>query len=187
MFTLHTSRLVLRDLVASDWLAIYALSREAAVTRYQTWLRLSTEAEAQIWVANAIYHNRLQPRNAYNLAVVHQLDVIGWLGWGRPTNRELGDYDFGYALLPAAWGHGFMTEALHAAITYMFHSLHAQRVFGECASMNVASARAMEKVGMTLSAMWIEQNQTTREEEEHRRYTIDVTAWQNAGESLSAG
>ncbi len=80
-----------------------------------------------------------------------------------------------------------MTEALHAAITYMFHSLHAQHVFGECASMNVASARAMEKVGMTLSAMWIEQNQTTREEEEHRRYTIDVAAWQNAGESLSAG
>ena len=69
----------------------------------------------------------------------------------------------------------------------MFHSLHARRVFGECASMNVASARVMEKVGMTLSATWIEQDQTTGEEEEHWRYTIDVTAWQNAGERPSAG
>jgi RimJ/RimL family protein N-acetyltransferase len=187
MLTLPTSRLVLRDFVESDWSVIYALSQESIVTRYQTWLRLSTVAEAQHWVQNAIYHNSLQPRRAYNLAVVHQHQVIGWIGWGRATNSALGDYDVGYALLPSAWGHGFMTEALHAAITYMFQRLDAHQVFGECASMNIASARVMEKVGMTLSATWIEQNQTTGEEEEHRRYTIDVTAWQNVDKTMSAG
>jgi ribosomal-protein-alanine N-acetyltransferase len=177
MLKLSTPRLVLRDFIESDWSAIYALSQEAVVTRYQTWLRLSTVAEAQQWVRNAIYHNSLQPRHAYNLAVVYQHQVIGWIGWGRATNSEFGNYDFGYALLPTAWGHGFMTEALHAAITYMFQSLDAQRVFGECASMNTASARVMEKVGMTLSATWSEHNKATDEEEEHRRYIVDVTSW----------
>ncbi len=183
MLTLPTARLVLRDFVASDWSAIYALSQESSVTQYQTWLRLSTKKAAQQWVQNAMYHNLVQPRRAYNLAVVHQQQVIGWIGWGRATNSVLGDYNFGYALLPATWGHGFMTEALHAAITYMFQTLDARQVFGECASMNTASARVMEKVGMLLSATWIEQDQITGEEEEHRRYTIDVTAWQNAGKS----
>lgn len=187
MLTLHTSRLVLRDFVESDWSAIYALSQESIVTQYQTWLRLSTVAEAQHWVQNAIYHNSLQPRRAYNLAVVHQHQVIGWIGWGRATNSALGDYAFGYALLPAAWGHGFMTEALYETMSYMFQSLDACRIFGECASTNIASARVMEKVGMTLSATWIEQSQATGEEEEQRRYTMNVTKWQNLAKTMSAG
>lgn len=187
MLMLPTSRLVLRDFVESDWPTIYALSQEPIVTRYQTWLRLSTVAEAQHWVQNAIYHNSLQPRRAYNLAVVHQHQVIGWIGWGRAANSAFGDYDFGYALLPVAWGHGFMTEALHAAMSYMFQSHDARRIFGECASTNIASARVMEKVGMTLSATWTEQNQATGEEEEHRRYTMDVTAWRNVAKATSAG
>ncbi len=187
MLIVPTSRLVLRDFVEEDWSAIYALSQQASVTRYQTWLRLSTVAEAQSWVHNAMYHNRLHPRQAYNLAVVYQDQVIGWIGWGQATNKAFGDYDFGYALVPAAWGRGFMTEALQAAINYMFETLDAHRIFGECASTNTASARVMEKVGMTLSAVWIEQNDVTNEEEEHRRYTIDVAAWQTNGTNTDAG
>lgn len=187
MLVLHTSRLVLRDFVDSDWVAIYALSREARVTQYQTWLHLSTEVEAQHWVENAIYHNRLHPRHAYNLAVVHQQDVIGWIGWGRPADSAIGDYDFGYALLPTAWGRGFMTEALRAAFSYMFQPLGAYLICGECASRNVASARVMEKTGMTLSAMWTEQNETTGEEEEHRRYTMTRTAWHTLTQTRRAG
>ena len=151
MLTPHTARLVLRDVVESDWSVIYALSQESLVTQYQTWLRLSTSTEAHQWIRNAMEHNILYPRQAYNLAIVHQHQAIGWIAWGQPTHHALGDYDLGYALLPSAWGRGFMTEALHAALSYMFQSLKARRIFGECASRNTASARVMRKVGMTLT------------------------------------
>ncbi len=118
MFMLHTARLLLRDFVEDDAAAIYAMSQEPAVTRYQTWLRLTSSANAREWVQGAMYHNQLQPRQAYNLAIVHGQQVIGWIGWGRPADPVLGDYDFGYALLPAAWGQGFMTESLRAACNW---------------------------------------------------------------------
>jgi ribosomal-protein-alanine N-acetyltransferase len=179
MFAYSTARLMLRDLVEDDWQAIAALSQAPAVTRYQSWLRLAGPIEAQQWVQRAIHHNQLQPRQAYNLAIVERESqaVIGWLGWGRPSDRTRGDYDFGYALLPRVWGRGYMAEALQAAINYMFGALEAKLVYGECASSNRASARVMEKCGLRLVAQWDEPDPTTGAGETHLRYAIGVGEW----------
>jgi [ribosomal protein S5]-alanine N-acetyltransferase len=177
MLILQTARLILRDFIEDDWHAIYALSHAPTVTQYQTWLRLPNEAAARQWIHNAIYHNQLEPRHAYNLAIVNQQQVIGWIGWGQPSDRTQGDYDFGYALLPSVWGHGYMTEALDTAITYMFEMLNAERIVGECASSNESSARVMEKVGMLRVATWNEQNDVTGMLEEQYRYALAREDW----------
>ena len=179
MFELRTDRLALRDFVEDDWVMVYAMSQAPSVIRYQSWLRLTGEAEARGWVQQVIYHNQLCPRQAYNLAIVQQAppEVVGWLGWGQPSDRTHGDYDFGYALLPSVWGRGYMTEALRAAIDYMFGSLAATRIFGECASSNAASARVMEKADMTLVDRWDESDPTTGRAEAHCRYALDVASW----------
>lgn len=181
MFELDTPRLLLRDFVADDWRAIYAMSQAASVTLYQSWLRLTNEADARHWVQQAIYHNQLQPRQAYNLAVVQRdpHTILGWLGWGVPSDPTRGDYNFGYALLPEAWGHGYMTEALQAAMSYMFEPLAATSVSGECASSNRASARVMEKVGMTRVHQWQENDTTTGKIETYERYMIQVAEWRH--------
>lgn len=155
-FCLETERLLLRDFIESDWAAIYALSREASVTEFQSWLRLADEEAARRWVADAICHNGLRPRHAYNLAVTLKASgqVIGWLGWGKSSRPERGDLDFGYALLPAFWGQGLMSEALREAVNFMFRVQMAGVVFGECDSVNPASARVMEKAGLRLVAKW---------------------------------
>lgn len=178
MFQIRTARLLLRDLVEADWRAVDAMSRAPEVTRYQTWLRVDGEAAARRWVREAIYHNQLPDRGAYNLAVVplDAEETIGWLGWGAPSDPTHGDYSFGYALLPSAWGRGYMTEALRAAIGYMFDSLAASRVAGECAASNVASARVMEKAGLTRVAEWDERDEATGIVERHYRFAMDRTA-----------
>lgn len=172
--SLHTPRLVLRDFIVADWLIVYALSQEPQVTRYQTWLRLSSEEEARQWVQNAINHNQHLPRDAYNLAIATHANanVMGWIGWGRTHEPKKGDYDFGYALLPSAWGNGYMTEALQAAIAFMFESLDAQQIFGECAERNYGSARVMEKAGLEPTVEWYEHDTITGINEKHRRYTM---------------
>lgn len=131
MFAIRTARLLLRDFVEADYAVIRALSQEPAVTRYQTWLRFAGETDARRWLHDVIYHNQRQPRQAYNLAIAEQQQVIGWIGWGRPDDPTLGDYSFGYALYPAAWGKGYMTEALRAACDVMFNALDAERIVGE--------------------------------------------------------
>jgi ribosomal-protein-alanine N-acetyltransferase len=189
MFELHTTRLVLRDLVEDDWPTIYAMSQTPAVTRYQSWLRLTSEAAARHWVQQAIYHNQLYPRQAYNLAVanLHPHQVIGWLGWGRPSDRSRGDYDFGYALQPAMWGQGYMSEALRAAVDYMFAALAATCVYGECASSNYGSARVMEKAGMTLAQQWQEHDAATGATDTYYHYTLNVMQWRQHKQPQQTG
>ena len=102
MFALETTRLTLRDFVEDDWTLIRAMSQAPEVTCFQTWLRLDSDADARRWIKDALHHNQLQPRHAYNLAITAQEQPIGWLGWGRAAEPALGDYDFGYALLPSA-------------------------------------------------------------------------------------
>ena len=179
MFELHTARLILRDFVPVDWPAIYALCMEPQVTRYQSWLRLHTEEQTRQWLQGVINHNQLQPRDAYNLAVElrQNRQVVGWLGWGRPSDRTKGDYDFGYALHPSIWGHGYMTEALQTMLNFIFESLGAKAIFGECALSNRASARVMEKAGLSLIARWPERDADMGITEEHLRYAIQYTEW----------
>ena len=186
MFELHTPRLLLRDLVAGDWRAIEEMGQSHEVTRYQTWLRVTSAAEARDWVQQAIYHNELPERQAYNLAVClrEPQRAIGWLGWGPPSERAHGDYSFGYALLPSAWGRGYMTEALRAAIANMFERQAAGSVAGECAASNVASARVMEKCGLARVAEWEERDAETGVAEMHYRYVVGREAWQRLTATL---
>lgn len=179
LFELRTPRLVLRDFVEADWEAVYALSLEPQVTRYQTWLRLPDQARAREWVRDVIYHNQLQPRSTYNLAIVLASTdrVAGWLGWGRPSDPAKGDYDFGYALHPDVWGQGYMTEAVTAMLGFCFEVLGAQMVSGECASSNRASARVMEKAGLIRTDRWYEPDEATGCGQEMLRYMIRFADW----------
>ena len=69
-----------------------------------------------------------------------------------------------------------MTEVLQSAIVYMFESLAANLVYGECASSNRASARVMEKSGMTLVSQWSEPD-ITGTSADHERYAIQREEW----------
>src|SRR5262249_33695776 len=102
------------------------------------------------FVNNCIFHNGQRPRASHNCAIVLRATgkVIGWIGFGHPSQLNIGDYDFGYALHRAYWGQGCMTEALRALLAFCFDELGARSVFGECYAANPASARVMEKAGM---------------------------------------
>jgi [ribosomal protein S5]-alanine N-acetyltransferase len=154
-----TPRLLLTDLTEDDLLLIHSLANEPAVTRYQSSLRLDTEASIQHWLRNAIHHNRQAPRYAYNLAITELSKnfQIGWIGWGRSADSTYGEYSFGYALLPDHWGQGYMTEALQAGLTFMFDELGVVGVTDYCEATNTGSMRVMQKAGLTEVARWSEE------------------------------
>ncbi len=176
MFRLDTPRIVLRDLTDADVELIARMAREPSIIRYQSWLRLDSPEDLQRWVRDAVHHNSLQPREAYNLVIEERAtgQPVGWIGWGRPSDPQQGDYSFGYALLPGYWGRGYMTEALRAAIRFMFVALGASRISDFCECGNVASARVMEKCGMSPVERWAELSEDN-ECIEYVRYAIERT------------
>jgi [ribosomal protein S5]-alanine N-acetyltransferase len=170
MFELETRRLLLRDFIDSDWQIILSLSSEPRVTRWQDYLPEASEARCREWVSEFIVHNSERPRFAYNLSIIllSTGEKIGWVGWGHASDKRIGDRDFGYAIVPAHWNKGYMTEAMVAVLAYIFAEDDANSVFGECDALNHGSSGVMKKAGMHLVREWEEERADGRTYPMHR-------------------
>lgn len=154
MLTLETERLILRNFIEEDWEALNAIMIDPEVKRYSyfaTW----DEAERREWFAWLVQDAHDQNRDAYNWAITLKRDgmLIGWFGIGSASNpMEEGDRSCGYALNRQFWGQGYMPEAMRAVYAYEFGTLGTQLITATCDVRNPASARVMEKCGMTYQA-----------------------------------
>jgi RimJ/RimL family protein N-acetyltransferase len=146
----ETVRLVIRDLIPEDCSQIHSVFGDKLTNNYTNFFKASEE-ETRAWLEETIKHNEANPRFAHSSAIVLRAtgEVIGWIGFGHSSRKEIGDRDFGYALRRGLWNHGYMTEALTAVLRFCFVELEVNSVFGECQPENPASARVMEKAGMT--------------------------------------
>jgi ribosomal-protein-alanine N-acetyltransferase len=64
-------------------------------------------------------------------------------------SREHGRGELGYWLRRACWGRGLVPEAVRAVIRHGFEHEGLERIQARCAVENAASARVMEKAGMS--------------------------------------
>jgi len=146
---LATQRLLLRDFVPGDLADIHAYGREPEVVRYMDW-GPNTEAQTADFLKRKLAAQRALPRAEYELAVVLKETgrVIGGIGLrlSRPAHRA---GDMGYVFNPQHWGRGYCTEAAAAIIAFGLGELGLHRIYAICDPDNRASARVMEKIGMT--------------------------------------
>ncbi|MGJ3508365.1 GNAT family N-acetyltransferase [Enemella sp. A6] len=70
--------------------------------------------------------------------------------------RSLGEV--GYTIDPAHANRGYATEALEAILEIAFNDLGLRRVEAGCFAMNTASRRVLEKAGMRLEGLYIEES-----------------------------
>jgi len=63
------------------------------------------------------------------------------------TNRELPEYEIGYIADIDHQGKGYVTEAVMAALQFVFEQLGAHRVRLECDDTNLKSSRVAERCG----------------------------------------
>jgi RimJ/RimL family protein N-acetyltransferase len=76
--------------------------------------------------------------------------AVGGLCFKGPPGED-GAVEVGYGLHPPFRGCGVMTEALHAAVQWAFRHPEVQCVTAEVEADNLASVRALRRVGMSLS------------------------------------
>ena len=62
---------------------------------------------------------------------------------------EHGRAELGYVLSREHWGRGLMPEAVRTMIRFCFEMMDLNRVEARCIAQNTASARVMEKAGMS--------------------------------------
>lgn len=146
---LETERLVLHPFRPEDAPAIFAYAADPEVARYTGWAPHRSLDDTGAFLRRVAERHRDEGLPSW--AIWHRGDgvLIGQCEFLRRSSRD-GWAEIGYALSRARWGRGYTAEALRAVVTFGFSRLGLNRVQGTCQATNRASARVMEKVGMTL-------------------------------------
>jgi RimJ/RimL family protein N-acetyltransferase len=156
----ETERLMLREFVEGDVQAYYSLGSNLAVTRYTGSGHLtSLEHALEVLRANPLADYREHGFGRWACVLKSSSKVIGFAGLKRLV--DLNEIDVAFWLLPAYWGQGLATEAGRAALDYGFGALQLHRIIGLVDPANVASARVLEKLGMTRDGLISYQSKET--------------------------
>ena len=137
----ETSRLRLRAIAASDWLAILAYMSDPRVTAFLPQGLLDEGA-------SRTFARKHSGEDGGALAVVKKASgqMIGHMPfhpWFAPETHEIG-----WAFHHEHQGKGYATEAGRALLAYAFRVLKAHRVIATCQPENPASWRVAEKLGL---------------------------------------
>ncbi len=144
---LTSARLRLRPLASSDVDLMHQLWTDPDVRKF-LWddvIIPRDQTAAVIAASNADFAER--GYGLWGVRLINNDELVAFCGF-RPS--ELGAPELLYGLAPAHWGHGFATEAARAALEYGFGLLGLTRVVAATDVPNRASARVLERLGMTL-------------------------------------
>lgn len=142
----QTERLILRKPRTDDAPAIFtACAQDPEVTRYMTW-RPHKNVEETYSIVKLML-KLWDEGNAYSYVITFggSDSVIGMIAM-HPDGFKVG---IGYVLARAHWSKGYMTEAVRAVAGWALRQSDIYRVFAVCDVENQASARVMEKAGMS--------------------------------------
>jgi [ribosomal protein S5]-alanine N-acetyltransferase len=126
-------------------LVFEAYAQDSEVTRYLGW-----RPHLSLDDARQAMEDRLQEWDSGR--------EFSWFIFERASNQLIGSIsarmegsrvNLGYVLARSSWGQGFMTEAAAAVVSWAFSLPEIYRVWALCDVDNAASARVLEKVGMT--------------------------------------
>jgi len=142
----QTQRLVLRRTTAADAPAIFeGYAQDPEVTRYLVWRPHDTIDDTRAYLAKCDAGWDAGTELTWALTLTGQERLIGMIA-ARPRNHMV---DLGYVLAREYWGRGLMSEAAAAIVDLAFRDPAVHRVWALCDVDNHASARVLEKAGMS--------------------------------------
>jgi [ribosomal protein S5]-alanine N-acetyltransferase len=149
VFSLSTERLILEDMNGGDLASMQQLARDPRVMRY-VLIWLENDGQVAGFVQHAIDAAQQADRQDYVLAVriPGTGEFAGFVMLEIDPGQE-SSAEVGYILLPDYWKCGYASEILRALLAFGFGELALHRVYGKCDELNLASARVLEKCGLT--------------------------------------
>ena len=174
---IETKRLILRDYVFEDWVAIHEYSKEPEFSKYDVW-GPNAEKDTQAYVNLMIDQARSDARYKFDLAVVDRpsLQAIGGVGVRRDS-EDSAVGNLGYSINPEFQKRGLATECVGALLDFGFRTLGLQVVWATCDVLNPASYRVMEKSGMKRVGHMIKHKEFKGQWHDSYRYEIIRSAY----------
>ncbi len=145
---LRTQRLILRQASEQDVDDLFESASDPEVARYTSW-----EPHASPEVSRAVIGRWLQRYRegqvapwAMEVAAEGKfIGTCGFLSWSISQARA----EIGYAISRHSWNQGLVTEAVWEVLRFGFEAMRLNRIQATCEPGNTASARVLEKVGMS--------------------------------------
>ena len=143
---ISTPRLSLRFLNEADLTAIYDIFSNHEVMRYGSYPAWTDRSQAQEWLIRV--QEDYDTGTALQLGLERKADssLVGTcsLFHFHAVSRRA---EIGYALGRSYWRTGYMHEALQALLHHAFHTLDLNRLEADIDPRNLASARALKRLG----------------------------------------
>lgn len=148
--TIETSRLILRPILLTDAGAIFQYAKNPNVSKYTLWEPHESISDSENYIKDYVmdYYAQEVPE-PFGIALKEDpAKLIGTVGcfW---DSKKAKCMELAYAISEEHWGKGFVVEASNAVVDYCFNEFKLKRIQARCKSENKASARVMEKIGMT--------------------------------------
>ncbi len=144
---LLTSRLKLREFWEEDYAALREMDLRPEMHTYER--AMPSEAGTREALAGYLSSQLEQPRSVFRLAITVPPGeaVVGMVKFSQQW-EAIREWEVGWAVSSAQWGQGYATEAAREMIGWGFRNLNVHRVVAFCHSLNRASVRVMQKLGM---------------------------------------
>lgn len=184
---LETERLRLRRFTADDADLLVALDADPDVMFF---INAGTPTPREEIVSDYLpaflsYYERFAGYGFWALEERATGDFLGWVHYRPEPGHPTDEPELGYRLVKTAWGKGYAAEASQAVIDHGFRTLGVRRVVASTMTVNTASRRVMEKVGMrlvrTFHADW--PVRIPGDEEGDVEYAITREEWAASGRS----
>ena len=181
--SLATERLTLRPLREDDAEALYTMFSDPQVMRYWSNPPWTTLDQAHAFIASDIEatcsgrYLRLGLERGADQALIGQCTLYDF-------NKQCRRAEMGYSLTAAAWGQGFMHEALTALVGYAFGELDLNRIEADIDPRNAGSARTLERLGFQREGLMRQRWIVAEEVSDTGFYGLLRSDWESLGHGL---
>jgi len=146
--TLHTQRLTLRPFTLTDAPLVQQLAGAREIAAMTLSIPHPYEVEiAEEWIKT--HPATFDEGISVNFAIVLRESGVLCGSTGLGIDAENANAELGYWIGLPYWGKGYGTEAAQAVVKYGFEVIGLHRIQASHFSHNPASARVMQKIGMS--------------------------------------
>lgn len=149
---LQTERLRLRPWRSGDLPAFTRIRRDAEVARYLGDGEPPSAAACGCYLKDRMRRWLEHGVDVWAVELKETGELAGWVGLTVPESRPPGSpLEIGWVLAPGQWGRGLATEAGRECLRCGFEDLHEPEIRSRHHVDNLASARVMARLGMTVT------------------------------------
>lgn len=147
---LKTERLLIRSMQIRDVESTYAYQGDKELTKYMMFLPDESIEATRKFIEGIEAEQQGENPRRFEMVIFLGNEHIGGISVYKEIDNGEMVGELGWIMREEYQGKGYVTEAARAVMDFTFNELGLRKIIAHCDVRNKASARVMEKLGMTL-------------------------------------